>query len=66
MMGPRLGVSLHQTPDEAGNEENQEHDKQDLRDFGCADCDTAEAEHSGDQSNQKKYNGVMEHDGSPI
>jgi hypothetical protein len=48
------------------NNENHEKDvEQNLRDLGSACCNPGKAEHSRDNRNDEKNNGVMEHDDLP-
>jgi hypothetical protein len=42
--------------------DDQEHEEQDLGNFGRARSNAAESEEGGDEGDNKKYNGVIKHD----
>jgi hypothetical protein len=46
---------------ERDNRADQEHDKEDFRDSGRADRDSAKAEECGNQRDDKEDNGIVEH-----
>jgi hypothetical protein len=46
---------------ETGNGQNQKHDKQCLGNADRASGDAAKAEQGGNQGNDKKYNGIVQH-----
>jgi len=60
---PRLELaSPDQARDEGNEEQHDENKEQDLRDPHGAGGDTPEAEDCSDDGDDKKHNGVMQHD----
>jgi hypothetical protein len=59
LLNPR--PSVHQ---ERHDRSYEEHDEQNFRDAGSAGGDPAKAEHSRNQRNHQKHDGIMKHDNS--
>jgi hypothetical protein len=55
---------VQQAPDETGEEQHQEYEEKDLRNFSGADGDPAKPQDRGDNGDEEKDKGVVQHDAS--
>jgi hypothetical protein len=61
----RTSASFDKTKQEAGDGQNSENYEQNFPDSDSAGSNATEAEQRGNQRNDKKYNGIVQHDNSP-
>jgi hypothetical protein len=60
-----MSALFEKAQQKTGDSQHCKHNEKDLAYFNCAGSDATKAEKGGDQGNDKKYNGIVQHGRTP-